>query len=675
MPQLRKRKTKENIQEEIKKEKKDSDVSKSASQKKELQIISATSKTKTRKTSVKRKKDVSPLCSDEESNNKITKNKKAAKEKSPFYKKDLKPKKDTNDQSIYIKDELSSLDSDEESNNKIIKGKKSLKKQSFNKKNLKLVKKEIKDQDVSIKEEPVDSSSFSFHNSTDSGISSENLSDIIKETLLKSEPCSSFSKGCKQNKDDSSGSESEWEEVEENNETNSLDDYKPEIPKEGVEITIDCPELRTKRRQKKAFDEREWVRLYINRMRKDNQLCIHKTHLLCLLAHGIYVNKILNSDTIRSLALSLIPNDMFSFTAGKKVDKIDVDGIEKVVSWFRNAFSFENKKCVFLNLFTSLVKSFESTVALNASEYNLMFVVFARILGFKVRYCVSLYPVTYKASNLLKKPTSKKNSKKSECPDDPEKANDENSGTKKLCSKKSNEAKSEEKLKKLKAKKEKKISKTSKQMKEKPSRSRKKNDAEDVVKISRPRRSTGKNYKFSSDDEDDSDDKDFEIGDGSSDEDLKELPKMKAKQKRESCSKTPNRKVLSSDSEPPSPQLSNFDSENIICWTEIYSKPNKSWISIECANNIIDKPYDIERLAPKPVTYILAYDNESFVKDVTRRYCSEYMTATIKLRVDPDWWEETLEPFLPPNSMQNKAEEKKLDEMLVNKPLPTTIQG
>ena len=32
-------------------------------------------------------------------------------------------------------------------------------------------------------------------------------------------------------------------------------------------------------------------------------------------------------------------------------------------------------------------------------------------------------------------------------------------------------------------------------------------------------------------------------------------------------------------------------------------------------------------------------------KDVTARYASQWMTDTRKLRVDPEWWRETLEVF------------------------------
>lgn len=525
----------------------------------------------------------------------------------------------------------------------------------------KLKKAKVVKPSVSVKDEPHDSKSFvPSLNSSDSGIMSEindgNSAVKAEETVSEYNKSELSDKSiCIKEENESDTSESEWEEVEDTTEIN-LDDYKPNIPEEGVEITIDCPELQIRKRKKKEFDENEWIRLYINRNRKDNQLSVHKTHLLCLLAHGIYVNKILNSDTLKALAMSIIPNDILAFTSGKKVDKIDISAIQKILVWFHDTFSIESSETYLLkNVFLSLVKNFECKNSSNTSEYNLMFIVIARMLGFKVRFCISLYPVTHKASNLIKKPNSKKSSKKSKLDDETE-----------------NSKRNEPECSKTKTiKKELKTPKTEKKVTSGNKNEKKKDSSKTVT---RPRRSAGKNYKIS-DNDDDSNDEDFIMAyDESSGEDTKKSRKSTSKKKSTTQKRQSNRKVLSSDSEPSSPQICTFKSGMVLCWAEVFLKSDKQWISVECVNNIVNKPYEIETFLPQPVSYILAIDNESYVKDITRRYCSEYMTITRKLRIDPEWWEETLEPFLPPNSKQNKEEEKKLDEILINKPLPKTIQ-
>lgn len=491
----------------------------------------------------------------------------------------------------------------------------------------------------------------------DSGISSDaTLKNETSTSSSKTESSISSSNKLENSSIDGdvSTSEEEWEEVEENNEPD-LDDYNPEIPKEGVEITIDCPDLKIRKRKKKQFDWMDYVRLHINRQRKEYQLNTHKTHLLCLLAHGFYVNNVLNSSILKGLVLSLMPSDMLSMFSGKKIDKIDAGGIENIVKWFRKTFSFQREKDSFVNFSESIVSYFEDQNSLNASEYNLMFVVLARTLGFKTRFCISLYALTHKAQNLIKKSNPKNNEKKS----------DEKMEVEAVA------GPSEVKQEKPKvSKKEPKESKKVRKVSEKKVKDSESNPIKEM-KRSRPRRSTEKSYKLSDDESDrEENDEDYIA----SEDDFKER-----KPSKKSLVKAPkqkaNRKILSSDSEPSSPEISSFKSDKIVCWAEVFSKPDKQWVSIECVNNIINKPYDIEETLPQPVTYIVAFDNDSFVKDVTRRYCSDYMISTIKLRADSEWWDETLVPFSPPNSKLDKDEEKNLETLLINKPLPSTVSG
>ncbi|CAL1288699.1 unnamed protein product [Larinioides sclopetarius] len=541
--------------------------------------------------------------------------------------------------------------------------------------------------------------------SADSGCLSDSVSKLnenlanVKSIKVETPSCSNLnSSGIG---DDFSSSESEWEEVEENEEL-TLENYNPVIPKEGVEITIDCPDLKFKRRKKKEFDEIEWTRLYINRMRKEAQLNVHKCHLLFLLGRGLFVNDTINSSLLHAIALSLLPFDILDWTKGRKVDKIDVDGIERIVKWFRSSFKYEARENEFHNLHTNLTKAFETKLALNASEYNIMFIIFTRFLGFKARFCMSLYPMSHKATNLIKKRKKKseelsdpsdsfKGKQLSETENKPvsdikpkmENVSEQKSNEKKKCNKKCNEeipgpsncdkrelqSKSENKsTSKVKLKKANICKQKSKERKVQKSLSN--NEA----KVSRPRRSTGKSYKISSDESaDESEDEDFKV----EEEDF-EKPKVY----RKSSTKTPkqrtaNRKILSdSDSDSHSPPLyACHHPDKVLYWTEVFSKPDKKWISVECVHNIVNDPYEIEAIVPQPVSYVVAFDNDSHIKDVTKRYCKNYMTFNIKQRVVPEWWDETLAPFAPPNSNLDKEEEKNLETVLINQPLPHTVAG
>ena len=42
---------------------------------------------------------------------------------------------------------------------------------------------------------------------------------------------------------------------------------------------------------------------------------------------------------------------------------------------------------------------------------------------------------------------------------------------------------------------------------------------------------------------------------------------------------------------------------------------------------------------------------ENAVKDVTNRYASSWMSKTRKLRIDAEWWEDTLYPYRSKNKV------------------------
>lgn len=44
--------------------------------------------------------------------------------------------------------------------------------------------------------------------------------------------------------------------------------------------------------------------------------------------------------------------------------------------------------------------------------------------------------------------------------------------------------------------------------------------------------------------------------------------------------------------------------------------------------------------------------SENAVKDVSNRYASSWMSKTRKLRIDSDWWEDTLQPYKSRNKVQ-----------------------
>lgn len=58
---------------------------------------------------------------------------------------------------------------------------------------------------------------------------------------------------------------------------------------------------------------------------------------------------------------------------------------------------------------------------------------------------------------------------------------------------------------------------------------------------------------------------------------------------------------------------------------------------------------------------------------MTRRYVPHWHSDTRKKRVSEEWWNESLWPYLPPSTPQEKEEDEDIARQLHDKPLPTSI--
>lgn len=118
-------------------------------------------------------------------------------------------------------------------------------------------------------------------------------------------------------------------------------------------------------------------------------------------------------------------------------------------------------------------------------------------------------------------------------------------------------------------------------------------------------------------------------------------------------------------------------------WIECYLDPNNDddddsdeqkssekenecrWFAIEPLSNRFDCVKHLEERFGKRVLYVCAFDDDNRVKDVTKRYASEWTTKTRLLRVThledkKLWWERTLMFHQPLDASLDIQEEKQL---------------
>lgn len=96
-------------------------------------------------------------------------------------------------------------------------------------------------------------------------------------------------------------------------------------------------------------------------------------------------------------------------------------------------------------------------------------------------------------------------------------------------------------------------------------------------------------------------------------------------------------------------------------WLEVFLEPEDKWVCVDCVHGNVGQPQLCFAHATKPLFYVVGFDNDGSVRDVTQRYDPVWMTSTRKSRVDPEWWEETLQPYESPFVERDKKEENEVN--------------
>ncbi|XP_070559487.1 DNA repair protein complementing XP-C cells-like [Ptychodera flava] len=530
----------------------------------------------------------------------------------------------------------------------------------------------------------------------------------------------------------SDDSESEWEEVEEIP-AEQVSPKKSQVTPDSVEITVDLPNaLRMKRkRKKKEFDFMAYFQRQINRYNKEQRIEMHMVHLLCLLANGFYRNTCCNDNSLKAMALSVIPNDILK----KAVRQYDVATLTRVVKWFKSTFeiSAEVEGSGNVSVDVQLMERFETNMVSSEEELVHIFVVILRVLKLDVRLVISLQPMAYKqltsqSKGPAKRRSSKKNkSEESESSPVSDKASDakgdERSKAKKACermksgkkrAKKSDEASTSRqsldqsvqdspvRKRVLRPKNDRKrhcdskaapiididsddedLSEEDKYIASSESESDWSEQQERTKPVRTPKQrqrhvtgqgSSGKGQKSKTKKRDSTDSSFVEL---SSDSDFEvEVVAMATGPRRSAEKKKQRKRIISSDSEKSVEivKTKNIkDREGSDQWIEVYLPSDEKWVCVDCVRNSVNHPEHCEKYATQPLNYVLAFDNDNTVKDVTCRYASKWMSHTRKQRVDDEWWEETLSPYQPCDTDRNESEDMALQAQLQQQPLPTSI--
>ncbi|GAA5843558.1 hypothetical protein JCM3766R1_002411 [Sporobolomyces carnicolor] len=127
-------------------------------------------------------------------------------------------------------------------------------------------------------------------------------------------------------------------------------------------------------------------------------------------------------------------------------------------------------------------------------------------------------------------------------------------------------------------------------------------------------------------------------------------------------------------------------------WPEVYSRYLKEWITLDPTRKLVRCKTKMEPQGkPKPsgnsLAYVVGFEEDGSVHDVTPRYSKSYNNKTIKLRVPTssqtkrdnkgqDWFTTLLEPWKRSYQLnRDKVEEEELWNRSRNEPFPTSFGG
>ncbi|XP_011868459.1 PREDICTED: DNA repair protein complementing XP-C cells homolog isoform X2 [Vollenhovia emeryi] len=482
------------------------------------------------------------------------------------------------------------------------------------------------------------------------------------------------------------------------------------IPKEGVRITL--PGTSAVFRKRASGKRESDLAALLRRRLKANQIVVEKAGRLCWLAYGFHLSRQACDPEVMATAVSLVS------TKSYPKDNFDLEYLKKLTKWFKGTFAIEaaGDDQVVINKETLLQRLAEKRIY-NYRELVILYVAVLRGIGLHCRLVVSLNPPLVKACNeLLPKPSAAKKDGKvkeetkatrakvaskggkksarskedlagsSAIRNDEAARRNANADAKKkaaeiLRSKYSYGKKSRDKLNSDASARE--TASTSTRV-ETASSSRKaetgpsprrlrpreahgvastsaeqRNAAKTTSEDNRPRASNSKRQSRS---------------DGSNSEGAEE-PSSKSKRK---CGS--RNKVVGSKGKNEEAQASTDDEEtdNKLrkrrdVWAEVYVESKASWICVNVMDGNVDCVAEIYKAATKPVLYVIAYNSESLIKDVTRRYCPQWLSVTRKQRIDEKWWTETLSYWQERETAMSRQEDELLLQKELEQPLPKTV--
>lgn len=173
-------------------------------------------------------------------------------------------------------------------------------------------------------------------------------------------------------------------------ETENNDDEKNDREIKNIQITVGQDIGRhMSREQKKAIDIEACLKRRLNRDIKERQTYVHKASVLCWIAHGNYINRVLNDLTLMEISLKLLPSKN-AYPKGAT----DINYYKMFTDWFHQLFQLKSDKLYsglkgLTKKRLSLALQLQTKKIISKSDFVQLFVIMLRSMGIQCRLVIN----------------------------------------------------------------------------------------------------------------------------------------------------------------------------------------------------------------------------------------------------------------------------------------------
>lgn len=466
--------------------------------------------------------------------------------------------------------------------------------------------------------------------------------------------------------EEESEDEEDWEEVEE---IADMDITELAVTSKPVEIDIETPDMAHKRQkqEKKKAEFETYLRRMMKRFTKEQLEDTHKVHLLCLLASGLFRNRLCCEPDLTAIAFSILP---IHFTT-VETKRINIGFVEGLLKWFQRTFTLNpalpEEKGVELS--TVLEKRIGCLSARNHEEMTYLLLLVLRSLRLFCRLVLSLQPLSFKPPSTTKnktKPTKSTPTKnQSEKPSPKPKISP---GTKRL-SVETKEERGGKRRKKTEGGKKEALAG------QKPKNTRRRSIASKVSykEVNSDEEDEESGEEFQPANEDDSEESDCEVMNicRKSKVKLKNLAPQRSDEIKQERSEEEEEEE-EEEKEVKKRRSTQKEGKGADEWIEIYLESSGRWVCVDVDQGV-GQPQLCTDQATQPITYVVGIDDEGHLKDISSKYDPTWLTSSRRRRIDSEWWEETMDLYKSPDAERGQKEDQEMQAKLLDKPLPTSV--